>query len=106
MELKINRRKLPVKYALEIYQDLKGYPSHQDLEYILVSALIDQNTQEFTPESIWKRMKVALGTINDLRGFLEYLAQPDDLTDKQIFNVEIERGLNSYSYKLISHKWQ
>jgi len=39
MAMKINRRKLPVKYSLEIYQDLSGYPTHQDLEYILLCSI-------------------------------------------------------------------
>jgi len=103
MAQKINHRKLPVKYALEIYQDLKGYPSHQDLEYILVSTLEDQDMLEkdFTAAPIWKRMKIVLGTIKDLRGFLDYLSEDKETAD---FNVDLIKS-SANSYKLNSHRW-
>jgi hypothetical protein len=103
MELKINRKKLPVKYALEIYQDLSGYPTHADLEYILVCALEDQGIldKDFTAESVWKRMKSALGTVKDLTKFLDYLSEEKEIAD---FNVNLNKT-SANSYKLTSHRW-
>jgi hypothetical protein len=102
----INRRKLPVKYALEVYQELPGYPSHQDLEYILVWICQEKNLLEkkFTPDNLWSGMRNHLGTLEDLRSFLDYLANPDDPTVAKDFKVKIEK-LAENSYKLITHDW-
>ena len=104
--MRINRRNLPVKYALEVYQELTGYPSHQDLEYVLVWICQEKNLLErnFTADNLWSGMKNHLGTLEDLRGFLDYLANPDDLSDKKDFKVKIEKTSEN-SYKLITHDW-
>lgn len=102
--MKINRKKLPVKYALEIYQDLGGYPSHQDLEYLLVSTLEDSNLLEsdFTADKIWSGLKMALGTQKDLIGFLDYLSEDKDTAE---FNVNLNKT-SANSYRLAGHNWQ
>ena len=104
--MKINRNKLPIKYNLEIYQEMPGFASHQDLEYMLVNVLENRGMLEkdFNPSNLWQGMRSALGTIEDLRGFLEHLANPDDPSDKIDFNVSIEK-IGHDKYRLVSHRW-
>jgi hypothetical protein len=49
-------------------------------------------------------MRNHLGTLEDLRSFLDYLANPDDPTVAKDFKVKIEK-LAENSYKLITHDW-
>ena len=102
--MKINRNRLPVKYALEIYQDLDGYPSHQDLEYLLVSTLEDTNLLEsdFTADKIWSGLKMTLGTQKDLIVFLDYLSEEKSIAE---FNVSLKKT-SANSYRLDGHNWQ
>jgi len=104
--VKINRNKLPVKYNLEIYQEMPNFGSHQDLEYMLVNTLENRGMLEkvFNPSNVWQGMRSALGTSEDLRAFLDYLAQPDDPKDKIDFKVSLlKKGHDKY--QLESHKW-
>lgn len=102
--MKINRKKLPVKYALEIYQDLDGYPSHQDLEYLVVSTLEEAYllTSNFTADKIWSGLKMALGTQKDLIRFLDYLSEDKDTSE---FSINLIKT-SANSYKLEAHNWQ
>lgn len=99
--MKINRNKLPVKYALEIYQELTGYPSPQDLEYILLTTLEEKELLEkdFTAERVWPTMKHHLGIIQDARDFLEELAYDGNSRD-----VKITKS-SANSYRVTSHSW-
>ena len=99
--MKINRRKLPVKYALEIYQELPGYPSPQDLEYILITTLQEKELLEkdFTAEKLWPTFKHHLGIIQDARDFLEELSFDSNSRD-----VKITKSSGN-SYRVTSHSW-
>ena len=99
--MRINRNKLPVKYALEIYQELPGYPSTQDLEYILMTTLEEKELLEkdFTAERVWPIMKQHLGIIQDARDFLEELADESDSRDVKITKTSLN------SYRVTSHSW-
>lgn len=104
--MRINTKKLPIKYYLDIYQEVPGYPNHSDLQYVLLRTLQDRELLEkdFTAENVWPGMKNCLGTIDDLRGFLNYLFQPDDLTEKKGFYLK-GRKSSENSYRLESHEW-
>lgn len=103
--MKINRKKLPIKYALEVYQELPGYPSYQDLEYKLVSVLHDKDlTKPFTAENLWPHFKGCLGTIKDLREFLDTAFLNVDPIDIKTVNVKGKKINNSYL--LTSHSWE
>ena len=95
-----------MKYNLEIYQEMPGFGCHQDLEYMLVNTLENRGMLEkdFNPSNVWQGMKSALGTVEDLRGFLEYLAQPDDPKDKLDFKVSLTKKGHD-KYRLETHKW-
>ena len=105
-EMRINTKKLPVKYYLDIYQEVPGYPSHSDLQYVLLRTLQDRDLLEkdFTAENVWPGMKNCLGTIEDLRGFLEYLFHPDDPSDIKSFYLKGNKT-SANSYCLESHEW-
>ncbi len=102
--MRMNRNKLPMKYALEIYQELPGYPSHQDLEYVLVTTLQDKDLlgKPFTAEQIWDGMKPVQGSMATLIGFLDNLCQPDNPADE--FQVKGSKP-SSNSYLINMHPW-
>jgi hypothetical protein len=107
MATRVNEKKLPIKYLLEVYQELPGFPTHSDLEYYLVRYLEERDhlDKPFKPEQLWFGFKNYLGTIEDLRGFLEYLSNPDDPTDRSNFNVQLKKTLDSL-YIMESHSWE
>lgn len=78
--MKTNRDKLPVKYALEIYQEIDGYPTHIDLIYILIRTLEENNliNIEFSPENVWVDLKKCIGTLPKLHDFLQNLTEGND----------------------------
>ena len=85
---------------------MPNFGSHQDLEYMLVNTLENRGMLEkvFNPSNVWQGMRSALGTSEDLRAFLDYLAQPDDPKDKIDFKVSLlKKGHDKY--QLESHKW-
>jgi hypothetical protein len=91
--MRIDINKLPIKYALELYQELPSYPSPEDLEYLLVSALQEKDLLgvEFTAEQVWDYMKIAVATMKELRIFLDSLEFCDKVDDD--------------SYLLSKHPW-
>jgi hypothetical protein len=109
--MKINENKLSIKHLLEVYQELPGFPSHEDTEYCLVRTLEEKEllNSTFKAEHIWQGFKSMFGTISELRGFLEYLASPDDPKDYKTFKVQIKKAADSSaatdSYILHSHVW-
>ena len=102
----INRKKLPVKYALEIYSELPGYPTHSDLEYILITALQERDLLglDFTADQLWDAFKHCLPTIADLRKFLDETFDPGDERDRLLM---ISQGTKPTptTYKLHDHAW-
>jgi hypothetical protein len=106
MELRINRQKLPVKYALEVFQELSSYPSQHDYEYLLVSTLENSELlgKEFVAENIWPVFRSHMGTLKDCREFLENTfnsTNPNELND---FNVKGKK-LSKNSYIVEWHRW-
>ncbi len=84
--MKINQKKLPLKYFLEIYQEAPGYPSQTDLEYALISSLSDKGLleSEFAVENIWNGMKNHIGTLSELEKFLNGLTLNESNTNVQL----------------------
>jgi hypothetical protein len=72
--MKINENKLPVKYALNIFKELDGYPTQTDFLYILLSGLSDQDEIEnsFTLSKIWSFMKDVMSSKEELLNFLNF----------------------------------
>lgn len=77
--MKINQSKLPIKYLLNVYQEMPGYPTYDDLCYALVSTLDDTTrlSKDFLPEQVWVGMKYHFTTIEELKEFLNKLSNPD-----------------------------
>lgn len=77
--MKINQSKLPIKYLLNVYQEMPGYPTYDDLCYALVSTLDDMTrlSKDFLPEQVWVGMKYHFTTIEELKEFLNKLSNPD-----------------------------
>ena len=102
--MKINRRNLPVKYALEVYTQLPGYPSQNDLEFVLLQTLQDKSLLEktFTAENVWSGMKNHIGTIDELRKLLDTIFVSDN-TDGA--SVIYGSKTSANSYQITSHNW-
>jgi len=92
--VKINRSKLPAKYALEVYKMVDGYPSTIDLLYEIVSVLEDRDklTQAFQPKDILKEVSTRLDG-EDLAQSLPKLVSEGWLT------------IDNDNYSLIKHPW-
>lgn len=104
--MRIDDSKLPIKYALGVFQKLPGYPSHQDLEYNLLRYLEERDHlgKPFKPEQLWHGFKNWVPTMNDLKGFLDYLSTPDDPADKQSFIIDLIKHSDG-TYQIQSHSW-
>ena len=105
--MRINEKKLPIKYLLEVYQELPGFPSHGDLEYCLIRYLEGANCLEkpFKVDQLWSVFKNYVGTINDLRGFLDYLSNPDEPADRSSFKIQLKKTTDNL-YIVESHVWE
>lgn len=102
--MKINRRKLPIKYALEVYTQLPGYPSQNDLEFVLLQTLQDKSLLEknFTAENVWSGMKNHIGTIDELRKLLDTIFLSDNLDGTSAITGT---KTSANSYLLTTHDW-
>jgi hypothetical protein len=102
-EMRINPKKLPIKYFLDIYQEIPSYPNNDDLQYILLRTLQDKNLlgKSFTAENVWIGMRNALGTIQDLRNFLDLIFLSGDQTKFYLKGKKTSEN----SYQLESHEW-
>ena len=106
--MKINQNKLPVKYALNVYKEMKEFPSHMDLVYMLLSNLSDREEIEnpFTPSQVWSYMKDGVGTINELHGFLDYVSDPADCPGAFLQKLEMTKGKKpEWQYKVLDNPW-
>jgi len=106
--MKINPRKLPVKYALNVYKELSTFPSHEDLTYMLLSYLSEKDDIEkpFTPSRVWACMKDGCGTISELEGFLEYASDPVDCPGAFLQKLDMSGGKKpERKFKVINNPW-
>jgi hypothetical protein len=100
--MRINQNKLEIKYALELYRELPGFPSQMDIIYVMIRSLEDQDLldKEFSPDNMWSAMRTCLGTITEIREFLETLAvSKDPIIEK---TKQDKRG---GFYRLIRNPW-
>lgn len=91
---RINRSKLPTKYALEVYKMVDGYPSTIDLLYEIVTVLEDREKldQAFQSKDILKEVSTRFEG-EDLEHSLPKLVNEGWLT--------VENG----NYTLTKHPW-
>ena len=106
--MKINPSNLPVKYALNVYREMKEFPTHTDLAFMLLSSLSDRDEidQIFTSSYVWPYMKDGVGTIQELKGFLDYVSDPTDCPIAFLQRLDIIPGKNpEQTYKVIDNPW-
>ena len=106
--MKINPSLLPVKYALNVYKEMKDFPTHQDLVYMLLSNLSDRDEIEspFTPSKVWNYMKDGVGTIQDLNAFLNYVSDPNECPSAFLKKLEMTSGKKpEWQYQVINNPW-
>jgi hypothetical protein len=107
LEMKINPNKLEVKYALELYKEVPGFPSHRDITYVMIRALEDKGLleKEFNAGDIWSHMKMCFGTGKELHGFLDYVSSVDECPAEELLLQKIGTDKNGGIYKLIRNPW-
>lgn len=106
--MKIDSNKLPVKYALNVYKEMKEFPTHMDLVYMLLSNLSDKEDidKSFTPSQVWSYMKDGLGTINELHGFLDYVSDPADCPGAFLEKAGLTTGKKpEQQYRVVNNPW-
>lgn len=105
--MRINNNKLEIKYALELYKEVPGFPTHTDITYVLIRALEDTNIieEDFLPEQIWHHMKSCMATINDLREFLEYISSKEKCSDEFLLCEKTRNDKKGWYFKLIRNPW-
>lgn len=91
---RINRGKLPTKYALEVYKMVDGYPSTIDLLYEIVTVLEDREKldQAFQSKDILKEVCTRFDG-EDLEQSLPKLVTEGWL------------AVDNNNYSLIKHPW-
>jgi hypothetical protein len=104
--MKINRKKLPVKYALDVYTEAPGFPTDQDFEYITVAALEERGLlgSEFSADQVWDAFKYYMGTIDNLRDFLDRTFDPEDERDRLLSTINGTKP-STTSYQVHDHAW-
>lgn len=106
--MKIDSNKLPVKYALNVYKEMKEFPTHMDLVYMLLSNLSDKEDidKSFTPSQVWSYMKDGVGTINELQGFLDYVSDPEDCPGAFLEKLGLTTGKKpEQQYRVVNNPW-
>ena len=106
----INQNKLEVKYALDIYSEIPGFPSHTDRIYVMIRALEEGDAdgpfigREFVAENIWIPMRSCVPTLKDFRNVLDSIAD-EGLPENDLFlqKTRTERGRGYY--RLIRNPW-
>jgi hypothetical protein len=94
MSQKINRNRLPAKYALEVYKMVDGYPSAIDILYETVVILEERNSldQPFTAKSMMKEINTRIAG-KDL----------DQSYDDMVTENWLAKSGDSYT--LVTHPW-
>ncbi len=100
--MKINPLKLEVKYALELFQEIPGYPTEQDIMYLIIKSLEEKDLleQSFTPDNLWDGLKNCLGTITEIRNYLEAISN-----NKNSYIQKLTSDKRGGTYKLLSNPW-
>jgi hypothetical protein len=106
--IKTDRALLPVKYALGVYKEMNGFPTHEDLTFMLIINLEEEGRieQPFTAGDVWPFMKDGLGTIKDLQGFLDYVSNPVDCPSNFIETARTVLGKKvETQYRITKNPW-
>ena len=108
--MRINQNKLEVKYALEIYNEVPGFPSHTDRVYVMIRALEEGDEdgtwldREFVAENNWGQMKSCIGTLKEFRDFLDSIAD-DTLPPDELLLQKTRTERSKGYYRLIRNPW-
>jgi hypothetical protein len=105
--MRINNNKLEIKYALELYKEVPGFPTQKDITYVMIRSLEDQNIieQEFLAENIWNAMKTCVATISDLRKFLDQVSSATECGEIGVLLEKTKTSNKGDYYKLIRNPW-
>ncbi|MCK9576021.1 MAG: hypothetical protein WC979_01230 [Candidatus Pacearchaeota archaeon] len=99
MNLGLDRRKLKIKYFLDIQTETPGYPSIEDYLYELVNLLVETDFLENEFGALWTKDKICTTVGKDKH--IEFLQELERL------NYIKETSKAKYSsYRLLKHDWQ
>ena len=106
----INQNKLEVKYALDIYSEIPGFPTHTDRIYVMIRSLEEGDEEgtwldrEFRAENIWGPMRSCIATLKDFRVFLDSIAD-EGLPENELFLQKTRTAKSHSYYRLIRNPW-
>lgn len=102
--MRIDQNKLKAKWALGIYEETEGFPSREDMLFMLVSSLQEQDKldQEFSIHDIWPHMRIASNRGIDIPNFLESIS---DANDGHHFIKRQKQLKKNWTYRLVTHPW-
>lgn len=100
--MRINQNKLEIKYALELYKELPGFPTQNDILYVLVTCLEEKDLldKEFTADLVWSSLRMFDSNLKIIRTYLDDLATGEN---PPITKVKDDR--RGGSFVLNHHPW-
>ena len=106
--MRVNERKVPIKYILNVFKEMDHFPTHEDKMYVILSNLSDKEIidKPFTASTVWSYVKDVFGTIKDLNDFLDYASNqevcPGFFLEKQ--TAQKEKTKENF-YTVIKNPW-
>lgn len=99
--MKINPNNLEVKYVLNVYQEMEGFPSYKDKIYELIKSLEELSLENstFKPEQLLPRVKNIFSGLKDLRKFLIEISNKNEYPEHFFESVEKD------SFVLTNNPW-
>ena len=102
--MRIDRKKLKLKWALDLYQELEGFPTREDCLYLLVKTLEENEMldKEFNIHNVWGGMKSLHHNGVNIQNFLESIS---DAEGGHHFIKRTTREKRTWSDVLVEHPW-
>jgi hypothetical protein len=100
--VRINSNKLEVKYALDIYKEIPGFPSATDMLYVMIRSLedLDLLDKEFNADNMWSALRTCMGTITEIREYLDSIS-----IGTEPYLEKTKKDKRGGHYRLIRNPW-
>jgi hypothetical protein len=100
--MKINPNRVEVKYALELYSEIPGFPSHTDILYVLIRSLEDQDLldKDFYLENVWGALRNCVSTSTKAKNLLDEFCSAANPT-----LLKVSTDKKNPAYKLLKNPW-
>jgi len=100
--MKINPNRVEVKYALELYTEIPGFPSHTDILYVLIKSLEyhDLLEKDFSIDSIWSSLRNCISSPSKAKLVLDKFCEGPNPT---LAKTSLDK--KNVLYKLLNNPW-